>query len=60
MDARAYYLRLTLEEQDAARNSTSAEARERHEELASAYEIRCLLDAPLRLSKKLKDVETAV
>lgn len=43
---RADYLRLTLKEQNAARNSSSAEARMRHEELAIAYEIRCLLDAP--------------
>jgi hypothetical protein len=41
----AYYLRLTLMEEDAARNSTSAEARKRHEELAVAYEMRCLLGA---------------
>jgi hypothetical protein len=42
---RAYYLHLTLREQNAARKSTSAEARKRHEELAIAYEIRCLLGA---------------
>jgi hypothetical protein len=41
----AYYLRLTLREQNAARKSTSAEERKRHEELAIAYEIRCLLNA---------------
>jgi len=42
---RADYLRLTLKEQDAARSSTSAEERKRHEELAIAYEISCLLNA---------------
>jgi hypothetical protein len=43
----ANYLRLTLQEEDAARHSASAEARKRHEELAIAYEIR-LLSAPLK------------
>jgi hypothetical protein len=39
----ANYLELTLEERNAARNSTSAIARQHHQELAIAYEIRCLL-----------------
>ena len=39
----AHYLDLTLEERNAARTSTSIKARERHEKLAIAYEIRCLL-----------------
>jgi len=38
-----HYLELTLEERNAARNSTTLKAREYHEELAIAYEIRCLL-----------------
>ena len=45
----ANYLELTLEERDAARHSTSIKAREYHQELAIAYEIRCLL-APRSLS----------
>jgi hypothetical protein len=43
-DERAQYLELTLKERNAARNSNSIKARERHEELAIAYEILCLLD----------------
>jgi hypothetical protein len=42
------YLRLTLQEEAAARRSTSSEARKRHEELAIAYEMRCLLGAQLK------------
>ena len=43
MDAseRAYYLRRALEEHEAARSAAPAEARERHEELAFAYRLRC-------------------
>ena len=46
MDAndRAYFLRRILQEQEAARSAASAEARERHEELAAAYQFRCRLD----------------
>jgi hypothetical protein len=42
---RAYYLRRILQEQEAASAAASAEARERHEELAEAYQLRCRLDA---------------
>lgn len=52
MDAieQSLYLRLSLQEEQAARNSISDTARKRHEELAIAYEMRCL-------SKALKQVE---
>lgn len=40
-DDRAYYLKRTLQEQEAARNASCPEARERHEELANAYRHRC-------------------
>jgi hypothetical protein len=56
---RAHFLRLTLEEQSAARKSTSTEERKRHEELAIAYEIRCLRDAHSNVEKGVKEVETA-
>jgi hypothetical protein len=36
------FLQLALDEEHAARNSPSAEARKRHEALAIAFEIRCL------------------
>lgn len=47
MDAtdRTYYLRRTLQEQEAAHNAACPEARERHEELANAYRLRCRFDA---------------
>lgn len=37
----AYYLRRALEEQKAACAAVCLEARERHEELAAAYRLRC-------------------
>lgn len=43
MDKAAHYLRQTLSEQDAARNSPTAELRREHEELAIAYELLCLM-----------------
>lgn len=49
---RAHYLQLTLWEQKAARNSPSSEARMRHEELAIAYEMRCLMDPPSSLKER--------
>lgn len=47
MDAndRAYYLRRALQEQEAARTATCRKARDRHEELAAAYRLRCRMDA---------------
>ena len=47
MDARtrAYYLRRIVQEQEAASQASCAEARERHEELAEAYRLRCRFDA---------------
>jgi hypothetical protein len=51
------YLMLALQEEDAARNSTSAEARKRHEELAIAYEICCLLGTDSHVSKSLEQIE---
>lgn len=53
MDAqeRTYYLRRILQEQEAARVAKSAEARERHEELAAAYQLRCRVDAQLTAMK---------
>lgn len=42
MDKCGYYLRRTLQEQTLARNSTTTEARRHHEDLAIAYELRCL------------------
>lgn len=41
---RAYFLKRALQEQEAARVATCAEARERHEELAVAYRLRCRMD----------------
>ena len=55
----ANYLRLTLQHEDAARNSTSAEARKRHEALAIAYEMRCLLHRDSELPKSSRPVEPA-
>jgi hypothetical protein len=43
-DDRAYYLLRTLEEEKAARGSTAADKRQAHEELAIAYELRCLFE----------------
>jgi hypothetical protein len=40
----AYYLRRILQEQEAANNAACWQARERHEELASAYRSRCRSD----------------
>jgi hypothetical protein len=57
---RAQYLRLALQEEHAARNSTSADARERHEELAILYEMRCLLDTPPKVAESVKGIEPAV
>jgi len=37
---RAYYLRRSQQELEAARNATCREARGRHEELAAAYDLR--------------------
>ena len=47
MDAndRAYYLRRIFDEEEAARAASCAVARERHEELAAAYQVRCRMDA---------------
>ena len=47
MDAkdRAYFLRRVLQEERAARSATCPEARDRHEELAAAYRLRCRLSA---------------
>ena len=42
-DDRAYYLRRTIQEQEAARHAACPEARERHEELLNAYRLRCRL-----------------
>ena len=58
MDAfeRAYYLRRILQEREAARIATSAEVRERHEELASAYQLRCRVDAQLAESRALQPI----
>ena len=41
---RAYYLRRATQEQQAALAATCTQARERHEELAAAYQVRCRLD----------------
>ena len=47
MDAndKAYYLRRILQEEEAARTASCSVARERHEELAAAYQLRCRMDA---------------
>lgn len=47
MDAndRAYYLKRILQEEEAARNAGCKVARERHEELAAAYQLRCRIEA---------------
>ena len=55
---RTDYLRLALQEQDAARRSTSVEARERHEALAIVYEMHCLAGAELTLN--VKQIEPAL
>jgi hypothetical protein len=45
-DDRSYLLRRAREEREAARIATCIEARERHLELAAAYEFRCRLAPP--------------
>ena len=59
MDANdaASYLELTLEEEHAARISTTIEARDRHVEQAIAYEIRCLLTVAPSVAKGVERVE---
>ncbi len=55
------YLHLTLKEHDAARHSTSIEERLRHEELAIAYEMRCLLERPSSsLSSELRPPSVSI
>ncbi|HYX46852.1 MAG TPA: hypothetical protein VE820_08540 [Sphingomicrobium sp.] len=56
----AYYLQRALEEHDAARKSTVAAARRRHEQLAIAYELRCLLGAGAKAPNRLEAVSPAV
>ena len=46
-DDPAYYRQRALQEERAAREATCAEARERHEELASLYDFRASLLATL-------------
>jgi len=52
MDDQTYYLRRVRQEDEAARAATCREARDRHDELASAYRFRahllisCPADAP--------------
>lgn len=41
MDDLEYYLMRTLQEKEAARTANSLHARECHDKLASAYELRC-------------------
>lgn len=43
MDDQTYYRRRTREEEEAARIATCREARDRHDELASAYRLRARL-----------------
>ena len=51
MDQVAFYLERTLQEHHAARNSATAEERQRHVDLAMAYELRCLsAPRPTRLN----------
>jgi hypothetical protein len=47
MDARdqAYYLKRIVQEQEAARRATCPAARERHDELAAAYRLRCQINS---------------
>jgi hypothetical protein len=50
------YLRLTLQEEEAARRSVSVEARKRHEELAIIYESR-LFETHSYLSEGAKRIK---
>jgi len=52
-DESASYLELALGEADAARRSTSAAARQYHEELAITYEMRCLLSVPTKAGPRM-------
>lgn len=47
MDARdqAYYLKRIVQEQEAARRASCPAARERHDELAAAYRLRCQINS---------------
>jgi collagenase-like PrtC family protease len=56
-DESASYLELSLQEKHAAREATSVEAREHHEKLAIAYEVRCLLSARQESAKPLAPAE---
>lgn len=56
LDDRTYFLRRALQEDEAARKAMSAEARERHLELAEAYRFRCRADRlPLRAKQSAED-----
>lgn len=59
MDARtrAYYLHRIVQEEDAARKTNCAEARERHEELAEAYRLRFRFDTLEEASSQTPDCE---
>jgi len=57
VNARPNYLWLTLEQENAARSAMSIPERKRHEELAIAYEMRCLLDMPSNQSETLNRVQ---
>lgn len=56
MDARdrAYYLRRIVQEQEAAKMAVCREARERHDELAAAYRLRCQIDPSRALTRKME------
>lgn len=52
---RAYYRSRIVAEQEAARNAACDAARERHEELAAAYHLRCRLEASPSARSKASD-----
>lgn len=55
-----YYLMRMRQEKDAERSAASPKARECHQELASAYDLRCRLLRKLARSEQERRVEEAL
>ena len=60
MDDLAYFQMRVRQEKDAAESAAAASARERHEELARAYELRCRTIREELRSSKERRVEEAL
>ena len=56
MDDQAYYRKRALQEQAAVRNATCDEARERHAELAAAYDLRSRLLQTIEVRRAFQPV----